>query len=59
MKNIETKISDKNILTITVDLNKEFGQSASGKSTIIATTAGNQEVKDGMKFGLNVYKSAK
>lgn len=59
MKNIETKISDKNILTITVDLNKEFGESASGKSTIVATTAGNQEVKDGIKFGLNVYKSKK
>jgi hypothetical protein len=58
MKNIETTIKgDK--LTIVVDLAKTFGPSKSGKTTIIASTEGNQKV-DGSDavFGLNVYKKA-
>jgi hypothetical protein len=57
MKNVEMKVED-NILTIKVDLSKEFGKSSSGKSTIIASTEGNVKVpgKEEVKIGLNVYK---
>jgi hypothetical protein len=57
MKNVEMKVED-NILTIKVDLTKEFGPSSSGKTIIIASTEGNIAV-DGheeAKIGLNVYK---
>ena len=45
-------------LTITVDLSKTFGPSASGKTIIIASTEGNVGApQDGtIKIGLNVYK---
>ena len=57
MKNVEMKIED-NILTIKVDLTKEFGPSASGKTIIIASTEGNISIpeKEEIKIGLNVYK---
>ena len=57
MKNVEMLI-DGNILTIKVDLSKEFGPSTSGKTTIIASTEGNKSVpgKEDVKIGLNVYK---
>ena len=57
MKNVEMKLEE-NILTIKVDLTKEFGPSASGKTMIIASTEGNISVpdKDEVKIGLNVYK---
>ncbi len=46
-----------NILTLKIDLSKEFGPSASGKTTIIASTEGNISVPDrDEKVGLNVYK---
>ena len=46
-----------NILTIKVDLSKEYGPSASGKTTIVATTEGNITVPErDEKVGLNVYK---
>ncbi len=56
MKNVELKV-DGTILTISVDLSKEFGPSSSGKTTIIATTEGNVSIlgRD-EKIGLNVYK---
>lgn len=55
MQNVEHKI-EKNKLIITVDLSKRLGPSKSGKTNIIATTAGNVAVgTDGIKFGLNVY----
>ena len=49
---------DGNILTIKVDLTKEFGPSSSGKTTIIASTEGNVAIpeKEEVKIGLNVYK---
>ena len=37
MKNVEMKVEG-NILTIKVDLTKEFGPSSSGKTIIIAST---------------------
>ena len=57
MKNVEMKLEG-NILTIKVDLTKEFGPSSSGKTIIIASTEGNVAV-DGheeVKVGLNVYR---
>jgi len=57
MKNVEMNVED-NILTIKVDLTKEFGPSSSGKTIIIASTEGNIAI-DGheeAKIGLNVYK---
>jgi len=57
MKNVEMKVED-NILIIKVDLTKEFGPSASGKTIIIASTEGNITIEghDKTKIGLNVYK---
>jgi hypothetical protein len=56
MKNVEMKI-EANILTITVDLTKEFGPSSSGKTIIIASTEGNVSVPErDEKVGLNVYR---
>jgi len=56
MKNVELKVEG-NILTITVDLTKEFGPSSSGKTTIVASTEGNQSLPNrDEKIGLNVYK---
>jgi hypothetical protein len=44
------------ILTITVDLSKTGKVSASGKSTIIASSEGNQSIPDSTaKIGLNIY----
>ena len=56
MKNIEMTVNG-DILTIKVDLSKTFGKSSSGKSTIIASTEGNQSIpgRDEVKIGLNVY----
>ena len=57
MKNVEMSIEG-NILTIKVDLNKDFGPSASGKTIIIASSEGNQPIpgKEAVKIGLNIYK---
>lgn len=57
MKNVDMKLEG-NILTITVDITKEFGMSSSGKSLIIASTEGNVSLpeKDEIKIGLNIYK---
>lgn len=57
MKNVEMLIEG-NILTIKVDLSKNFGPSASGKTIIIASSEGNQSIpgKEEAKIGLNIYK---
>jgi hypothetical protein len=57
MKNVEMLIEG-NILTIKVDLTKDFGPSSSGKTIIIASSEGNQSIpgKEAVKIGLNVYK---
>jgi hypothetical protein len=57
MKNVEMNLVG-NILTVKVDITKEFGPSASGKTIIIASTEGNISIpeKDEIKIGLNVYK---
>ncbi|KWT79614.1 MAG: hypothetical protein H7843_08250 [Nitrospirota bacterium] len=57
MKNVEMTLEG-NMLTIKVDITKEFGLSSSGKTIIIASTEGNQSVSgaEQVKIGLNVYK---
>jgi hypothetical protein len=56
MKNVEMKIEG-NILTIKVDLSKEYGPSSSGKTIIVASTEGNITIPEREeKVGLNVYK---
>ena len=46
------------ILTIKVDLSKDFGESKSGKSITIASTEGNISIPedDEIKIGLNIYR---
>lgn len=59
MKNVEIEVDD-NVLTIRVDLTREFGPSSSGKTTIVASTEGNVDVPDtNVKVGLNCYKPRK
>ena len=56
MKNVEMNV-DGNILTIKVDLSKEYGPSSSGKTIIVASTEGNVSIPDREeKLGLNVYR---
>lgn len=56
VKNVEMKV-DGRILTVRVDLTKEFGPSSSGKTIIVATTEGNVSVPGSeVTTGLNRYK---
>jgi hypothetical protein len=57
VKNCEMKLEG-TILTITVDISKDFGKSSSGKSIIIGSTEGNVSIpeKEDVKIGLNVYR---
>ena len=56
MKNVELTVEG-TLLTIKVDLSKDFGPSASGKTTIIASTEGNVSLPERKeKIGLNIYK---
>ncbi|MDW7727158.1 MAG: hypothetical protein SCH70_08640 [Candidatus Methanoperedens sp.] len=57
MKNVEMTMEGY-ILTIKVDLSKEFGPSSSGKTIIIASSEGNQSLpgREDIKIGLNLYK---
>ncbi len=56
MKNVELSL-DGTMLTIKIDLSKEFGPSSSGKTTIVATTEGNVTIPEREeKIGLNIYK---
>ena len=58
-QNIITDIKD-GILTITIDLNKEYGLSKSKKTIRIASTGGNVRMQDDQDqefvMGINVYK---
>jgi ABC-type molybdate transport system ATPase subunit len=58
VKNVTIKTEGK-VMTITVDLSKDFGRSGSGKTIIIASTEG--ATKESSPYGdvqvnLNVYK---
>lgn len=56
MKNIEMSVQG-NQLTIKVDLTKDFGPSASGKTIIIASSEGNVTIPGREeKIGLNIYR---
>ena len=57
MKNVELRVEHGKLI-VTVDLAKDLGPSASGKSVMIATTEGNTDVpgEPDMKIGLNVYR---
>lgn len=56
MKNVEMTVEG-TMLTIKVDLSKEFGPSSSGKTIIIASTEGNVTIQNREeKVGLNVYR---
>ncbi len=56
MKNVEMNVEG-TMLTIRVDLSKEFGPSSSGKTIIIASTEGNVTIPNRQeKVGLNVYR---
>jgi hypothetical protein len=56
-QNVDLRVQGDRLI-ITVDLSKSYGSSASGKSQIIATTAGNIAVpgRAEIKVGLNVYR---
>jgi hypothetical protein len=59
MKNITHRIETKGKerkLIIEVDLNKEHGDSGSGKSITIASSEGNEPLGDRVFLGLNVYR---
>ena len=60
MENVVMNVKG-NKLTIEVDLSKEFGESSSGKSIVVATTAGNVAVpgREDVKIGINAYKPKK
>lgn len=56
MKNVEMSIEG-SVLTIRVDLSKEFGPSSTGKTILIASTEGNVTIPNRQeKVGLNVYR---
>lgn len=57
MKNIEMKVEG-DILTVRIDLTKDFGESRTGKTRIVASTVGNKPVegKPGIYVGVNCYK---
>ena len=62
-KGVMYNINDSGILTIKIDTKKDFGPSASGKSTLIASSSGNASINVGneetgerlVKLGLNLY----
>lgn len=56
-KNAAYEINERGIMTVTIDLNVRLGASKSGKTTIIATSEGNQKIEGGgdAVIGLNVY----
>ncbi|HHT9108677.1 MAG TPA: hypothetical protein ACFYEF_09340 [Candidatus Wunengus sp. YC63] len=56
MKNVEFSVEG-SMLTIKIDLSKEFGPSSSGKNIIVASTEGNVTIPDREeKIGLNIYR---
>ena len=53
MKNIKTHI-DENILTIQIDLNKEYGPSKSGKTIIVGSTYGTTSIDNQSNVKINI-----
>ena len=57
MLNVKTSVKGTK-LTIEVDLSETHGDSASGKTTVIASTKGNVQIDgtNGAIMGLNIYR---
>lgn len=57
-KNASYSVDEKGIMTVKIDLNLDLWASASGKTRIIATSAGNAAIEggNGAIIGLNVYR---
>ena len=57
-KNASFSVDEKGIMTLKSDLNLDLGKSASGKTNIISTSAGNVAIEggNGAIIGLNVYR---
>lgn len=55
-KNIQAQVQN-GILTLTIDLTKRHGLSASGKTEIVATSSGNVTIEGGggVIIGINAY----
>jgi hypothetical protein len=60
MLNVNMRLAEDrpHMLVIEVDLSQEHGESASGKSVIVASTQGNVPVPgdSGVMVGINVYR---
>jgi hypothetical protein len=55
-KNIALSINTDGDLLVVIDLKKEYGPSASGKTTIVASTAGSKDLgTSNVKLGINAY----
>ena len=62
-KGVMYNINDSGILTVKIDTTQDIGPSASGKSTIIASSSGNAKINIGNEesedlafLGLNLYR---
>lgn len=56
MKNVDIKVKG-SLVTITLDISQDHGPSASGKTTLVATTAGNAAIPGtDVVLGLNAYR---
>ena len=56
MKNVNIK-TEGELIIIVIDKTRDFGASKSGKTTIIASTEGNQKVEGtDLILGLNCYR---
>lgn len=58
LKNIEAKVDENNILILKIDLNKDYGKSTSGKTTVIASAGRGASIpgQENIGFSLSVYK---
>lgn len=57
-ESLEYFVDEAGILTIKIDTSKEIGPSASGKTTLIASSSGNAKIEIGDRevfLGLNLY----
>ena len=55
LKNIEAKMEGK-IMVLRIDTSKNVGETKSGKSVMLATSGGSEEMGNGLYLGLNLYK---
>ena len=57
-ESLEYFVEDNGMLTIKIDTSKDIGPSASGKTTLIASSSGNAKINIGDRevfLGLNLY----